>query len=179
MTIVLHIHALSSETWNGQTYCLTIVLQFWQTCSCWNDLVLPSRTTVLWISHNVECDHKIKRINNLLGRVSAQICGRPVADPGNGGQKNMKYMWPPLAAIFMTFSRGLGEVKTLATMMAAHPRPSARESISSFLDFQQVWQLFYGFDRALRFTHSMWDMDILYIVYNVDLGSGLVCRTMQ
>ena len=28
VTIVLHIHVLSSETQHGQTYCLTTILQF-------------------------------------------------------------------------------------------------------------------------------------------------------
>ena len=53
MTIVLHIHSLSSRTQHCQTFCLTNVLRFWQTCSCWNDLVSPSRTALLWISHTL------------------------------------------------------------------------------------------------------------------------------
>ena len=49
MTIITHIHTLSSKTQHHWTFSLTTILQFSQTCSCWNDLVSPSRTALLWI----------------------------------------------------------------------------------------------------------------------------------
>ena len=53
VTIVLHIHALSSRTQYHQIFCLTNILWFWQTCPCWNDLVSPSRTDLLLTSHTL------------------------------------------------------------------------------------------------------------------------------
>ena len=59
-------------------------------------------------------------------------------------------MWPHLMAIFfITFSRGLGEAKTLAVMTGAHPPPPARESILLFWTFNRFLP-YYGFNRAIH-----------------------------
>ena len=66
MTIVIHIHCIISRNdiikfffWQKN------ILWFWQTWSCWNDLVLLSGTALLWISHTLWMwPQKQKHINN-------------------------------------------------------------------------------------------------------------------
>ena len=158
VTIVIHIHALSSRI-----FFLTNVLQFWQTWSCWNDLVSLSRPALLWISHT------------LWTWPQKQNTSRIQVKKGLGQQK--LWLWwqepilhyqPEKAFCFFELSTGaVGSNHSMALM-------------GLFMSFNSVGQLYYGLANLLKVCASnlMFDRyNIRYqkIIYSVQ--GGLRVRT--
>ena len=96
MTIVLHMHSLLSRTQCHWTFCLTNILQFWQTCSCWNDLVSPSRTALLWISHTLWPWPQMQSSRSrtrVKGRATKTLAAMMVAHPMPSARESISLFW--------------------------------------------------------------------------------------
>ena len=134
-------------------FCLTNVLQFWQTCSCWNDLdsCIMDKATLL----NVDTNPGEKR---------------------RGEQKLCPQWWEPIpchqaekAFCFFELPTGGSNHSMALTEL--------------FMSFNRIGQLYYGLANLLKVYASnlmLYTSNLgtkkLYIVYKVNLGWGLVCK---
>ena len=143
------------------------ILWFWQTWSCWNNLVLPSRTALLWISHTLWMWlQKQKHIKN-PGKEGV----------GVGGQKLWPQWWEPIPhhqpeKAFRFFELSTGVIGSNHSMALTE----------LFMSFNRVGQLYYGLANLLKVCASNLILDTCnlrsrkIILYKVDLGWGLVSK---
>ena len=171
VTIVLHIHALSSRSQHYWIFCLTNILQFWQTCSCWNNLVSPSRTALLWISHTLwtwpQMQSIISRTQVKRGGNKNSGCDDRIPSHANSRRKHftfLNFQQVPLVQIILWLWQSCS---------------------CCSIEWVQLYHN-YGLVNLLKVcalnlysTHLIWDTKKLYIVYKVDLGWGLVCKAMD
>ena len=121
-----------------------------------NDLVLPSRTAVLWISHNVECGHKIKRINNLPGWEASSRSSTWV----KGARKNEIYVATFNGYLFYKLFLEVGRGKNSGCDDWSPSHTTSQRKCFAFLDFQQV-SIILWFWQSYSCHSIEWDSSIV------------------